>query len=69
MLVERLAQSPEKLVLGGEERVMTVLFSDVRGFTTISEQYKDDPQGLTHLMNRLLTPLTNAIVDCKVSIR
>jgi adenylate cyclase len=41
---------------------MTVLFSDVRGFTTISEAYKDDPQGLTRLMNRFLTPLTNAIV-------
>jgi len=62
-LVEQLVQSPEKLVLGGEEREMTMLFSDVRGFTAISESYKDDPQGLTSLMNRLLTPLTNAIVD------
>jgi adenylate cyclase len=68
VLVEELARSPEKLKLGGEERVMTVLFSDVRGFTTISEQYKDDPQGLPHLMNRLLTPLTNAIVDRKGTI-
>ena len=67
-LVEQLAQSPEKLVLGGEERVMTVLFSDVRGFTTISEGYKHNPQGLTALMNRLLTPLTNAIVDRKGTI-
>jgi len=62
-LVEQLAQSPEKLVLGGEEREMTILMSDVRGFTTISESYKDDPQGLTSLMNRLLTPLTNAIIS------
>jgi adenylate cyclase len=61
-LVEQLAQTPEKLVLGGEEREMTILFSDVRGFTAISEFYKDDPQGLTSLMHRLLTPLTNAIV-------
>jgi adenylate cyclase len=61
-LVERLAKSPKQLVLGGEDRVMTVLFSDVRGFTTISEAYKDDPQGLTTLMNRFLTPVTNAIV-------
>jgi adenylate cyclase len=61
--VEELAQSPEKLSLGGEAREMTILFSDVRGFTGISEIYKDDPQGLTSLMNRLLTPLTNAIVD------
>jgi len=61
-LVERLAQSPNQLVLGGEDRIMTVLFSDVRDFTSISESYKDDPHGLTTLMNRFLTPLTNAIV-------
>jgi adenylate cyclase len=67
-LVEQLAQSPEKLVLGGEEREMTILFSDVRGFTTISESFKHDPQGLTHLMNSLLTPLTNAILDRKGTI-
>jgi adenylate cyclase len=67
-LVEQLAQSPEKLVLGGEKRDMTIMFSDVRGFTTISELYKDDPQGLTSLMNRFLTPLTNAIIDRKGTI-
>ncbi len=44
-LVEQLAQSPEKLVLGGETRTMTIMFSDVRGFTSISELYKDDPPG------------------------
>jgi adenylate cyclase len=67
-LVEQLARSPEKLVLGGEERRMTILFSDVRGFTTISEHYKDNPQGLTQLMNRFLTPLTNAIIERKGTI-
>jgi adenylate cyclase len=67
-LVAQLAQSPEKLVLGGEEREMTIMFSDVRGFTTISESYKHDPQGLTALMNRFLTPLTNAILDRKGTI-
>jgi adenylate cyclase len=67
-LVEQLAQSPDKLVLGGEEREMSILFSDVRGFTTISELYKDDPQGLTSLMNSFLTPLTNAIIDHKGTI-
>ncbi len=67
-LVEQLAQSPEKLVLGGEEREMTIMFSDVRGFTTISETFKNDPQGLTALMNRFLTPLTNAILDRKGTI-
>jgi adenylate cyclase len=67
-LVEQLAQAPEKLVLGGEEREMTIMFSDVRGFTTISESYKHDPQGLTTLMNRFLTPLTNAILARKGTI-
>jgi len=67
-MVEQLARSPDKLVLGGEERRMTILFSDVRGFTTISEHYKDDPQGLTRLMNRFLTPLTNAIIERKGTI-
>ena len=60
-LVEQLAQSPEKLKLGGEEREMTIMFSDVRGFTSISESFKHDPQGLITLMNRFLTPLTNVI--------
>jgi adenylate cyclase len=67
-LVEQLAQAPERLVLGGEEREMTVMFSDMRGFTSISETYKSDPQGLTALMNRFLTPLTNAILDRKGTI-
>jgi len=64
-LVEQLAQSPERLVLGGEERELTIMFSDVRGFTTISESFKSDPQGLTALMNRFLTPLTNTILARK----
>ena len=67
-LVEQLVQAPEKLVLGGEERVMTIMFTDVRGFTTLSEFYRNDPQGLTSLINRLLTPLTNAIIDHKGTI-
>jgi len=62
-LVEQLAEDPDRLVLGGETRDMTILFSDVRGFTTISESYKSDPQGLTTLINRLLTPLSNAVMD------
>jgi adenylate cyclase len=62
-LVEKLAQSHETLTLGGEDRNMTIMFSDVRGFTTISEIYKDDPQGLTTLMNNFLTPMTNAIIE------
>ncbi|MEM7429522.1 MAG: adenylate/guanylate cyclase domain-containing protein, partial [Pseudomonadota bacterium] len=61
-LVSQLADNPDKLKLGGETRELTILFSDVRGFTSISEMYKTDPQGLTRLINRLLTPLSNVIM-------
>ena len=67
-LIEQLSASPDKLSLGGELRTMSFLFCDVRGFTTISESYKTNPQGLTHLMNRLLTPLTNEILERKGTI-
>ena len=62
-LIEQLAEDPSRLKLGGETKRMTLLFCDVRGFTSISELYKSDPQGLTTLINRLLTPLTNTILD------
>ena len=61
-LVDQLAINPDRLVLGGETREMTVLFSDLRGFTAISERLQDRPQDLTRLMNRLLTPLTAEIM-------
>ena len=67
-LVEQLAEDPDKLVLGGETKKMTFLFCDVRGFTTISESFKSDPQGLTKLINRFLTPLTNDIISVNGTI-
>jgi adenylate cyclase len=67
-LVEQLASDPGKLVLGGETKTMSILFSDVRGFTSISESFKSDPQGLTRLMNRFLTPLSNAIMEQRGTI-
>ena len=60
-LVEQLAADPSRLKLGGEMRDMTLLFCDIRGFTTISEQF--DAVGLTRLINRFLTPMTNVILD------
>lgn len=60
-LVERLAGDPSKLKLGGETRDMTLLFSDVRGFTSISEGL--DAEELTHLLNSLFTPLSNIILE------
>ena len=65
-LVERLAEDPSKLTLGGENREMSFMFSDVRGFTTISELF--DAQGLTKLINRLLTPLTDVILKTQGTI-
>jgi adenylate cyclase len=62
-LVEQLADHPEQLKLGGDMRAMTVLFSDIRGFTSISELYKADPSGLVHLINRFLTPMTDLIMS------
>ena len=65
-LVEQLARNPSLLQLGGEQREITVMFTDVRGFTTISEQF--DPQGLTRFMNRFLTPMTDLILGLKGTI-
>ncbi|MEL7281073.1 MAG: adenylate/guanylate cyclase domain-containing protein [Pseudomonadota bacterium] len=61
-LVEKLQQEPDALTLGGERRDLTLLFSDVRGFTTLAEGFRDDPAGLTTLMNSFLTVLSNAIL-------
>ncbi|MDR6758793.1 adenylate cyclase [Mycoplana sp. BE70] len=61
-LVERLARDPSQLRLGGERRTLSILFCDVRGFTTIAETMKDDPEQLTNLINRLLTPLSEIVL-------
>ena len=65
-LVEQLASHPEQLKLGGELRTLSILFCDVRGFTSISELY--DPQGLTRLINRFLTPMSQIILDGRGTI-
>ena len=58
-LVDEMAKNPEHFSMEGESREMTVLFSDVRGFTTISEGL--EPRELSQLMNEFLTPLTEVI--------
>jgi adenylate cyclase len=60
-LIERLAGDPSRLKLGGETREMTLLFSDVRGFTAISEGL--DAEELTRFLNTLFTPLSNIILE------
>ncbi|WP_051089733.1 CHASE2 domain-containing protein [Amorphus coralli] len=59
-LVEELARDPERLRLGGEIRDMTILFTDMRGFTTVSEGM--DAERLTAFVNAFLTPLTDTIL-------
>ena len=62
-LVEKLQKNPELLRLGGETRELSIMFTDVRGFTTISEHYGSDVQGLTKIMNRYMTAMTKKIID------
>ena len=61
-LVEKLQKNPELLVLGGESRELSIMFTDVRGFTSISEHYGADVQGLTKIMNRYMTAMTSKII-------
>jgi adenylate cyclase len=63
VLVEQLTKDPKRLQLGGEMRELTILFSDIRGFTKISEAL--NPQALTRLINNYLTPMTWIVMDQK----
>jgi len=58
-IVDEILKHPENIELGGRKQHMTVFFSDVRGFTTISE--KLDPQKLSDVLNRYLTPMTQIV--------
>ena len=62
-LVEKLQKNPGLLRLGGDERELSIMFTDVRGFTSISEHYGKNVQGLTMIMNRYMTAMTQAILD------
>lgn len=60
-VVSQVAANPGMLKLGGEKRIMTAFFSDVAGFTGISE--KLDPKDLVSLLNTYLTEMTDIILD------
>jgi adenylate cyclase len=66
VVVERLAEQPERLALGGETRELTVMFADLRDFTKLSEGL--DAQEVTRLMNAFLTPMTEAILMAEGTI-
>jgi adenylate cyclase len=65
-VVDRIAEHPERLVLGGETRELTVLFSDLRNFSGISEGLS--ARELTQFMNDYLTPMTDAILECEGTV-
>ncbi len=58
-VVNEVLKNPDKLKLGGDMKELTVLFSDIRGFTTISESLS--PEEVHHLMNEYLTAMTNLV--------
>ncbi len=62
-IVEEILKDPKNLELGGRKERVTVFFSDVRGFTTISE--KLDPRALSDLLNSYLTPMTDLVFENK----
>ena len=61
-MVKKLQKDPSLLKLGGERKELTFLFSDIRGFTPISEKFKDDPEQLTRYVNKFLTAMTDIIL-------
>jgi adenylate cyclase len=65
-MVEQLADQSEPPVLGGENKELTVMFTDIRGFTKLSEGL--DPEALTHVINSFLTPMSKVINDHKGTI-
>ncbi len=62
-VVDELLEDVERLKLGGERKYLTVLFSDIRGFTSMSE--KLDAEKLVHFLNGYLTPMTDIVMDYK----
>lgn len=62
-VVESIAEDPSKLKLGGDTRELSIMFCDIRGFTPIAESFRSDPQGLTRLINRALTPLSREVLN------
>jgi adenylate cyclase len=62
-LVEEIQKDPDKLQLGGEERFITIMFSDIRGFTTLSE--KLTASELTSMLNKIHDPMTKVVLHNK----
>ncbi|MDX1810995.1 MAG: adenylate/guanylate cyclase domain-containing protein, partial [Gammaproteobacteria bacterium] len=65
-LVDEMSKSSDKVTLEGETKELSILFSDIRGFTTLSENM--DPRDLTSLMNQYLTVMTEIILKNRGTI-
>ena len=62
VMVDRLVARPSALALAGDKRPLTVLFADIRGFTTLTESLAEAPERLTALLNRYFTAMTGVIL-------
>ena len=60
-VVNEMLKNPEKLKLGGDKKELSVLFSDIRGFTTLAEEM--EPESLVNLLNEYLTDMTNVVFE------
>ena len=60
-LLEKLIKNPDSLKLGGEKKELSILFSDIRGFTTLSESM--EPEALIEVLNRYFTPMTQSVLE------
>jgi len=62
-VVQEMLKHPEQLRLGGERREITLLFSDIRGFTSISEKLENDPEALVRMLHDFLNPMSSIIIN------
>lgn len=62
IMVEKLQKNPELIKLGGERKELSIVMSDLRGFTTLGESYGDDVEGLTSIMNDYMTDISEPVL-------
>jgi adenylate cyclase len=62
-IVERLQKDPSLIRLGGERRELSIVMTDLRGFTTLGESFGDDVEGLTQIMNDYMTALSVPVLN------
>lgn len=63
VMVERLQKNPDLIKLGGERKELSIVMTDLRGFTTLGESYGDDVEGLTQIMNDYMTAISEPVLD------